>query len=81
MNESVQSFEHSATEHRETLERIRNGLATRVRILANRDSCPVCKAMEGAYEFDKVPELPLGGCSHPRGCRCHYEPVLDRFGP
>ncbi len=81
MNESVQSFERSTAEHRESLERIRSGLATRVRILASRDSCPVCKATEGAYKFDDVPELPLEGCSHPRGCRCHYEPVLDRFGP
>ena len=74
-------FERPASEHRESLERIRNGLATKVRILASDDSCPVCKAAEGAYEFDKVPDLPLEGCSHPLGCRCHYEPVLDRFGP
>jgi hypothetical protein len=74
-------FERPASEHRESLERIRSGLATKVRILASRDSCPVCKALEGAYEFDKVPELPHEGCSHPLGCRCHYEPVLDRFGP
>ena len=81
MNESPAMFERPASEHRESLERIRSGLATKVRILASRDSCPVCKAYEGAYEFDKVPELPLEGCSHPNGCRCHYEPVLDRFGP
>lgn len=81
MNESVQSFEHSAAKHRETLEKIRGGLATRVRILASRDSCPACKAFEGAYDFDDVPQLPIEGCSHPKGCRCHYEPVLDRFGP
>jgi hypothetical protein len=37
--------------------------------------------MEGAYEFDKAPELPHEGCSHPSGCRCFYAPVLDRFGP
>ena len=81
MNESPTMFERPASEHRESLERIRSGLATKVRILASDDSCPVCKAVEGAYEFDKVPELPLEGCSHPLGCRCHYEPVLDRFGP
>jgi hypothetical protein len=28
-----------------------------------------------------VPQLPIEGCSHPKGCRCHYEPVLDLFGP
>lgn len=68
--------------HRGALERIiANGVATRVRILASHDSCPVCRAYEGAYDFDKVPTLPLEGCSHPQGCRCHYEPILDLHGP
>lgn len=75
------TLEKSAEEHQAALEKIKEGLATKVRILASHDSCPVCKAMEGAYEFDEVPELPMVGCSHPNGCRCHYEPVLDRFGP
>ena len=73
--------EQEIARHRETLERIRTGLATKVRILASADSCPVCKALEGAYEFDDGPMLPLEGCSHSKGCRCRYEPVLDRFGP
>ena len=68
-------------EQKAALEKIRNGLATKVRILAAHDACPVCKALEGAYEFDEVPELPHEGCSHPNGCRCFYAPVLDRFGP
>lgn len=81
MKDSTETWEQTAAKHRETLERIRDGLATKARILTGRDSCPVCKAVEGAYEFDDVPELPIEGCSHPLGCRCHYEPVLDRFGP
>jgi len=68
-------------EQKAALEKIRHGLATKVRILAAQDACPVCKAQEGAYEFDDVPELPHEGCSNPHGCRCFYEPVLDRFGP
>lgn len=68
-------------EQKKALENIKQGLATRVRIMANRDCCPTCRATEGAYEFDDVPELPIEGCSHPNGCRCFYEPVLDRFGP
>ncbi len=63
------------------LEQIKNGLATKVRIMANRDCCPACRAASGAYEFAQVPELPLEGCSHPNGCRCSYAPVLDMFGP
>ena len=63
------------------LERIRNGLATRVRILVAPDACPVCRAFEGAYELDEVPELPLEGCSRPGGCNAVYAPVLDLYGP
>ncbi|HEX6385038.1 MAG TPA: hypothetical protein VF177_10240 [Anaerolineae bacterium] len=78
----VGDLELAAERHRQMLEKIRSGgIATKVRILASHDSCPVCKALEGAYEFDNVPALPHEGCSHPQGCRCHYAPVLDRFGP
>jgi hypothetical protein len=68
-------------EHNAALERIRGGLATKVRILVSRDACPACRALEGSYELDRVPQLPVEGCSHPGGCRCYYAPVLDRFGP
>jgi hypothetical protein len=80
--DELESLEKSALAHREILEKIQSGgIATKVRILANQDSCPVCRSVEGAYEFDEVPELPLEGCSHPMGCRCYYAPVLDRRGP
>jgi hypothetical protein len=68
-------------EQQKALENIRNGLATKVRILTHRDCCPYCEAMEGTYSFDDVPELPHEECSHQKGCRCFYAPVLDFFGP
>jgi hypothetical protein len=72
----------SQEEHTKAFTKIRDGgIATKVRILINDDSCPVCQAMAGAYEFDEAPELPHEGCSHPNGCRCFYAPVLDRRGP
>ncbi|HET6447167.1 MAG TPA: hypothetical protein VFI27_21600, partial [candidate division Zixibacteria bacterium] len=70
MNQRVESVEQEQARHQDTLERIRNGLATKVRILASNDSCPTCEHVEGAYEFDDVPALPNVGCSHPGGCRC-----------
>lgn len=80
--EGIESLEKSTAVHREILEKIQQGgIATKVRILANQDSCPVCRSVEGAYAFEEVPELPLEGCSHPMGCRCYYAPVLDRRGP
>ncbi len=78
----VKTFEEYRAEQKAALERIRNGLATRVRILVPADACPVCRAYEGAYEFDEVPELPLEGCSRPQSWDyATYEPVLDLFGP
>lgn len=60
---------------------VEGGIATKVRILVDRDACPVCQAAAGAYEFGVVPQLPHEGCSHNDGCRCYYAPVLDRRGP
>ena len=78
----VKTFEEYRAEQKAALERIRNGLATLVRILVPADACPVCRSYEGAYEFDEVPELPLEGCSRPQSWDyATYEPVLDLFGP
>ena len=76
------SEEKQRAEQLAALKRIEEGeIATKVRIMASHDSCPVCRTLEGAYEFGQVPELPHEGCSHPAGCRCIYAPVLDRRGP
>ncbi|MCB0033071.1 MAG: hypothetical protein KDE51_03540 [Anaerolineales bacterium] len=68
-------------EHKAALKKIREGLATKVRILAPADACPVCTAIEGVYDFDDVPELPPEGCSCIGGSRATYAPVLDQYGP
>lgn len=75
------SDEERRTQQKAALDRIRAGLATRVRILVAPNACPVCRAFEGAYDFDNVPELPLEGCSRPGGCNAVYAPVLDLYGP
>ncbi|MBP9503059.1 MAG: hypothetical protein KBF17_12935 [Candidatus Promineofilum sp.] len=75
------TVEERRAEQKAALERIRNGLATRVRILVSVDACPVCRAHEGAYNFDDVPELPLEGCPRPEVCNATYAPVLDLYGP
>lgn len=75
------SDEERRTQQKAALDHIRAGLATRVRILVAPNACPVCRAFEGAYDFDNVPELPLEGCSRPGGCNAVYAPVLDLYGP
>jgi hypothetical protein len=70
-----------AQEQANALYRIREGLATKVRVLVSEKACPVCKQYEGVYPLDDVPEIPFPGCSCPGGCHAVYEPVLDRYGP
>ena len=52
-----------------------------VRVSAPADACPVCQGVKGTYPKDQVPRLPTMGCSHPAGCLCFYEPVLDEIYP
>ncbi len=52
-----------------------------VRLIVSADACPVCAAHEGTYEKNEAPSLPLEGCSHPQGCRCFYEPMLNELYP
>lgn len=68
-------------EYADALDKIKKGLATKVRIFAPADACPVCTAMEGVYEFDDAPKLPPEGCSCLNGPTAMYAPVLDQYGP
>lgn len=52
-----------------------------VRVLITNDACPACEAIEGTYEKDEVPSLPVEGCSHGNGCRCFYQPYLTTIFP
>lgn len=52
-----------------------------VRIVVAHDACPACLHAEGAYAKDSAPALPIEGCSHGLGCRCHYLPVLEEIYP
>lgn len=74
--------EKRRAEQKEALRKIiEGGVATKVRILVDDEACPVCRAVEGAYDFDEVPEIPIEGCSNPNGCNAFYAPVLDLRGP
>lgn len=72
--------EHSTTA--EALSRLRaNPRVSRVRLIVSTDGCPACRHAEGEYPKDRVPELPVRGCSHALGCRCWYEPALTEIFP
>jgi hypothetical protein len=58
-----------------------NPRISRIRIIVPEDACPACRHLEGEYDKDSVPELPLLDCSHPLGCRSFYEPKLEEIYP
>ncbi len=52
-----------------------------VRVVVPNTACPACQAVEGTYEKDVAPHLPVEGCSEPNGCQCYYEPMLTEIFP
>ncbi|MGW8250616.1 MAG: hypothetical protein ACWGO1_08235 [Anaerolineales bacterium] len=52
-----------------------------VRVVVAHNCCPACREIEGTYEKNQVPRLPVEGCSHALGCRCFYEPMLLTIYP
>lgn len=52
-----------------------------VRISVGNDACPTCHAAQGTYSKEEAPTLPHKACSHENGCRCFYEPFLDKLYP
>lgn len=52
-----------------------------VRLIVAHDCCPACRDVEKTYDKHAAPDLPVEGCSHPQGCRCFYEPMLNTIYP
>lgn len=60
----------------QTNKRVKN-----IRLVVSHDCCPACREIEGTYDKQLAPKLPVEGCSHGLGCRCFYEPMLDEIYP
>ena len=58
-----------------------NPRVVNLRLVVANDCCPACQAVEGTYQKDQLPALPVEGCSHAYGCRCFFEPMLDEIYP
>jgi hypothetical protein len=72
---------YKAEQQAEILKRLREKKRVKMIRLAAPPDCSVGQSVQGVYEKDNVPELPLKGCSRPGGCICNYEPVLDDIYP
>jgi hypothetical protein len=60
---------------------IENPRVFAVHLIVHEDACPVCQQIAGTYPKDQAPLLPVEGCSHPQGCRCFYQPLLETLFP
>jgi hypothetical protein len=58
-----------------------NDRVSTVRVQVAHDACPACQEMQGSYQKDHLPVLPVKGCSNPHGCRCFYAPSLEEIYP
>lgn len=73
--------EYKKKEQAEILQRLRdNPRVAKVRVSAPKD-CNVGQSVQGVFDKEDVPELPVKGCSRPGGCICNYEPVLNDIFP
>jgi hypothetical protein len=60
---------------------IENSRVYAIHLMVGDDACPACQAVEGTYSKDKVPALPVEGCSCQNGCTCFYQPMLEEIYP
>lgn len=58
-----------------------NPRVTAVHVIVHEDACPACQEIQGTFPKDRVPKVPVEGCSHQNGCRCFYQPLLDEIFP
>lgn len=73
-------YEYSTTAV--SLKRMQENTRVRdIRLVVAHNCCPACMEVEGTYEKNSVPRLPVEGCSHQYGCRCFYEPMLNEIYP
>ena len=52
-----------------------------VNVMIHEDACPACQEIQGTFPKDRVPKIPVEGCSHEHGCRCFYQPLLEEIFP
>jgi hypothetical protein len=57
--------------------------ASAVFVVAPAHACPSCRRAQGTFykDTDRIPEIPIEGCSCPDGCTCRYEPLVNEPGP
>lgn len=73
---------HEFSEAAQALLRLRsNPRVTAIRVVMAQDACPTCQEHARVFSKETAPLLPVAGCSHARGCRCSYEPILSEIYP
>jgi len=58
-----------------------NSRVTRITIAVGNDACTEGRKIQGTYQKDLCPRIPIEACSRPGGCTCGYLPVLKEIFP
>lgn len=66
----------------ETLRKFKeNPRVIMINVIVHADACPACQEIQGTYPKERVPQIPVEGCSDEHGCRCFYQPLLEEIFP
>jgi hypothetical protein len=58
-----------------------NPRISKIVIVVPADACPACQEVFGTYAKDETPRIPMDACTHPLGCRSHYQPFIEELYP
>lgn len=58
-----------------------NPRISKIVVVVPGDACPACMEVFGTYAKDETPALPFDACTHPLGCRAHYQPFIEELYP
>lgn len=58
-----------------------NPRISKIVVVVPADACPACMEVFGTYPKDETPRLPMDACTHPLGCRAHYQPFIEELYP
>ena len=60
---------------------INNPRVSKITFAVSFDACTPGRNLQGTYNKQDTPAIPIEACSRPGGCNCRYIPVLTEIFP
>ncbi len=76
------NIESKRSELNEALSKhINNPRVSKITFAVSFDACTPGRNLQGTYNKQDTPTIPIEACSRPGGCNCRYIPVLTEIFP